>query len=375
METRDRLWPALVLTVLSTGFGLVLIEAGARIAAVREEHSQGRLNRDLPRIKGPSPGSAATLGQIIRKSSNPKIVYELRPRLDVSFAGARLVTSDAGHRGRDVATPKPLGAYRIVGIGDSYMFGQGVSGEETYLAQMEVLLNGRYPARKIETVNLAAPGYNTVMEVATLRARAPKAEPDAVLIEIVGNDLDLPNFLWSDVDPWTLRRSFLLDWIRTRLQARPRPTNLTPGLSEAPRKDAGASETFARDADHVPAAYASMVGLPAFQSALKDLAGIAQERRIPVLALTHGVWFEPEMLGALAEDHIPVLVLRSPLRQRARALGAPDYARSPLALSAEDLHPSALGHRAIAEELAVWLATELGPKLTSAIEPDQNPPR
>jgi lysophospholipase L1-like esterase len=65
------------------------------------------------------------------------------------------------------------------------------------------------------------------------------------------------------------------------------------------------------------------------------------------------------MLAALSTNGIPVLVLRSALRQRARALGAPDYGRSPLALSPHDLHPSALGHEAIAEELAAWIPPNL----------------
>ena len=86
---------------------------------------------------------------------------------------------------------------------------------------------------------------------------------------------------------------------------------------------------------------------------------MARKRRIRVLALTHGVWFEDAMLKTLAQNDVPILVLRTALRQRARGLGAPDYARSPLARSPGDLHPSELGHRAIAEELANWLRTQL----------------
>ena len=131
------------------------------------------------------------------------------------------------------------------------------------------------------------------------------------------------------------------------------------GLSEAPREGDGSAVTFARDAEHVPPRYASMVGLPAFESAIRDLARLGRERRVPVLALTQGVWFEGAMLKALQENRIPVLVLRSALRQRARALGAPDYARSPLALSPVDLHPSPLGHQVIAAELSAWLKARL----------------
>jgi lysophospholipase L1-like esterase len=343
------------LAALGTLAGLALLEAGARGFAVREERLQGRLERDLARIKGPGAGAAVTLGQIIRRSDNPRIVYELRPRLDVVFGGGRLTTSDAGFRGSDVATPKPASAYRIVGIGDSYMFGQGVSDDETYLSRLPALMKNAVPSRAVETINLAVPGFNTVMEVELLRTRAARLDPDLILIEIVGNDLDLPNFLWNATDPWTVRHSFLLDFVRGRLGAGAPGEGGAPGLSEAPRDGEGSVETFARDLAHVPPQYAAMVGLPAFERAVGDLATLGRERGVPVLALTHGVWFEDAMKQALAANHIPVLVLRSALRQRAKRLGAPDYARSPLALSPTDLHPSAAGHQAIAEELAAWI--------------------
>jgi lysophospholipase L1-like esterase len=348
-------WPTVFLTVFGTLFALGVLETGARVVAVREERRQGRLERDLGQVKDPSSGSVVTLGQIIRMSRNPRIVYELRPRLDVLFSGAHLTTSDSGYRGRDVRTPKPAGTYRILGLGDSYLFGQGVADDETYLARLPGLLRVAWPDRSIEAVNLAVPGFNTVMEVEMLRERAAVLEPDLILIEIVGNDLDLPNFLWNPVDFWTPRRSFLLDFIRGRLVA---GASSAQGLVESPR-EAGPTGRFSRDPERVPAEYASMVGFVPFDRALRDLRDLGRARHVPVLALTHGVWFEDAMLKSLADAGIPVLVLRSALRQRARSLGAPDYARSPLALSPNDLHPSALGHEVIAGELAAWLKSQV----------------
>lgn len=352
-------WPTLFLTLFGTLLALAVAETGARVAAIREERRQGRLERDLSRAADPRPGAVVTLGQIILKSMIPRIVYELRPRLDVVFAGARVTTSDSGYRGRDVTAPKPAGTYRILGIGDSYMFGQGVADHETYLALLPGLLKEGWPGRSLETVNLAVPGFNTVMEVETLRARGPALQPDLVLIEIVGNDLDLPNFLWTEIDPWALQRLFLLDFVHERLGSRPAVSRADRGLSEAPREAGGMLDTFSRDTARVPPQYASMVGLPAFERSLAELAEFGRRHQVRVLALTHGVWFEDAMLEALSSNRIPVLVLRSALRQRARALGAPDYGRSPLALSPVDLHPSALGHRAIAEEVAAWLKTQM----------------
>ena len=351
--------PVLLLSAFGVALGVAILEAGTRILAVQAERQQGRLDRDLSRLKPPRPGSVVTLGQIIRKSDQARIVYELRPRLDVIFAGARVSTSDTGHRGADVVGQKPISTFRVVGIGDSYMFGQGVADDETYLARLAGPTVDLLSGRRVETVNLAVPGYNTVMEVETLHARAEALQPDLIVIEIVGNDLDLPNFLWAEVDPWTPRRSFLLEFVRRRLGGLTPPSSAVGGLSEAPQESDRAGQTFARESADIPPQHASMVGLPAFESSIRELAEWGRTRRIPVRALTHGVWFEDEMLRTLAANDIPVLLLRSALRQRARQLGAPDYARSALALSAADLHPSALGHQAIAEELAAWLKTVL----------------
>ena len=334
-----------------------MLETGARISAVREERRQGRLDRDLKTAPPPRAGALVTLGQIIRKSPNPRIIYELRSRLDVVFAGGRLTTSDAGFRGPDVRAPKPPDVFRIVGIGDSYMFGQGVSDQETYLSSLGSLLRGAAAHPIIETLNLAVPGFNTVMEVELLKQRVAEFEPDMILIEIVGNDLDVPNFLWRPVDPWTFRKSFLFDFVRSRVDRRAAGDLMGADLDDAPRSPGSPAATFSRAGD-VPAAYTSMVGLPAFEGAVAELADLGRTRGVPVLALTHGVWFEAKMTRALAKAGITVLILRSALRQKARSLGAPDYPRSPLALGPADLHPSVLGHRVIAEELSRWLADE-----------------
>ena len=352
------LLPAAALLFAGTLGGLIVLEAAVRLQAVGEERRQGRLVRDLAGVPAPRPGSTVGLGQMIRRSTNPRTVYELQPRLDVVFSGGRVTTSDSGFRGADVTKPKPPGVFRIVGIGDSYMFGQGVSDAETYLSALPGLLSRVVPGLSVETVNLAVPGFNTVMEVELAKARAAELEPDIILIEIVGNDLDLPNFLWNPVDPWSLKKSFLIEFARARIGSHPDHGLSVPGLRDAPRSPGASSDTFSRTESDVPAAYASLVGLPAFNRAIVDLAGLGNARGIPVMAMTHGVWFEDDMIRALTQAGIPVLVLRSALRQRARSLGAPDYARSLLSLGPSDLHPSALGHGVIAEELAGWLARE-----------------
>jgi hypothetical protein len=60
---------------------------------------------------------------------------------------------------------------------------------------LEKELNARPPSKaKFEVWNLAVPGYNSVQEVATFAAKADSIRPDLVIVNWVGNDMDLPNF-------------------------------------------------------------------------------------------------------------------------------------------------------------------------------------
>ena len=60
-------------------------------------------------------------------------VYGMKPGLDVEFLGASLRTNAGGWREGPIAMPKPKDTIRIVGIGDSHMFGWAVEADEGYV--------------------------------------------------------------------------------------------------------------------------------------------------------------------------------------------------------------------------------------------------
>jgi hypothetical protein len=74
-------------------------------------------------------------------------------------------------RGGDPPMDLADGHVRIVGIGDSVLFGSGVAHGDTFLAVLENLLAAALPGRRVSTVNTGVPGYNTTMEVATLEQK------------------------------------------------------------------------------------------------------------------------------------------------------------------------------------------------------------
>jgi lysophospholipase L1-like esterase len=94
-----------------------------------------------------------------------------------------------GFRGPEPAVPKPSGRFRIAVIGDSLTLGWGVHDQETYAARLEQLLRRRFPGRDLDVVNLGIGGYNTRQEVTFLARYVPRLEPDLVLVGFYANDL------------------------------------------------------------------------------------------------------------------------------------------------------------------------------------------
>ncbi len=99
------------------------------------------------------------------------------------FRGKRLSSNSRGLRGRrEFAVPKPEGVWRIALLGDSFTFGEGVSDEETFARQVELLLPG------VEVLNLGVHGYGHDQMLLTLREALPLYRPDVVLVGHVTDD-------------------------------------------------------------------------------------------------------------------------------------------------------------------------------------------
>jgi lysophospholipase L1-like esterase len=341
---RHPLRASLVLAAVSICATLLALELGLRAAAFLGAE---RAHRDLENVRrGASiAGGEARLGQIIRLSANPRLVYELIPELDVSFLQAPLRTNAQGWRGPSRSPSKPERTLRLVGLGDSVMFGWGVAYEDCYLAQLEQRLNRDAPGVSWQALDTAVPGYNTVMEIETLKTKGLQYQPDLVLLNFVGNDLGLPNFIEQDPDYLAPTRSFLLDFVRARLGGRAPESG--PRLVQLPH--AARRVRFDEDEPrHVPAKYRDMVGLGAFQRAMKELQQLSREHNFEVAVLAHPqardfVKTETHRLGFLLIETQPQL--EAFLREHGQA------AAGALAIDSRDPHPSPLGHELIAQVL------------------------
>ena len=349
---RTTLGRKLLLAAASTLLALAVAEAGLRYLAHRE--NRRTLEVAFGERRAAEGRERVALVDVIRPSGNDRIVYELIPGLEaVEFKGGLLSTDGRGFRWTaPEGDPADGPRARVLGLGDSVMFGHGISDGETYLAQLAVGLRESFPDIAWSVHNTAVPGYNTVQEVETLRAKGLALEPDLVILDVVANDLGLPPYVRSPVDVLDPGRSFLLDFALARL-----------GLAEAgdpflsANELAPATEAWEGGADlaAVPERYRPLVGREAFEAALDELAALRDEHGFRLVAVTMVEFLDPtpRLLEEVRRRGIPVISLfeeqRRFLEQHAGASPTMEtMATSPLVVSPENPHPSALAHGMLA---------------------------
>lgn len=196
------------LCLFSTALAFLAAEIGLRLLLRRTQEMQSldRIDEVARTLSKEQIQSHHPLAIITRKSTNPRLVFELRPGLDMEFGHRSLRTNKMGLReDRDYETVKGSNVFRIVGIGDSGMFGWDVHQGEEYLAVLESNLNARADGHVYEVLNFGVPGYNTQLEVECLRAKGLPYRPDVVVVGWCDNDFGLPYFIpqkgqWSRKD-------------------------------------------------------------------------------------------------------------------------------------------------------------------------------
>jgi hypothetical protein len=167
-----------------------------------------------PAFRGDCKGEeqqATGLGELVRPSTDPEVVYELKPNIDTCWLGARVTTNaDALRAARPYLRPKPSHTWRALLLGDSHTFGIGVALEQTWGARVERELAALAPDTAVEVVNAGVPGYNAAQEAAYFRRYGEALQPDCVIVLAVANDFNLPHLMISPRDPFDLTTSYLL---------------------------------------------------------------------------------------------------------------------------------------------------------------------
>lgn len=329
----------LLLLASSLVVALLLAEVAVRVLRARGDRQVLAASQLLEGAPADvPPGGEATLAQIVRAAKNPSIVYELRPNLDVTYQGVRVQTNADGFRGPARSRAKPANGYRIVALGDSVLFGWGVPFAASGLSVLEQKLQAALPHRVVEAIDTGVPGYNTAMQEHVLRDKGLPFAPDLVLVDFVGNDFDLPDFLWQETDYWNPRRSFLLDLARRVVWRRHAQLEGPFVWSPTDAQGNGAS-----DLERVPPAYRHLVGPEAYRRALGAIVALGREHGFRVLVTGHHL-LSPEAIAICEQLGVPIA---TPVQRTHRWLhdhGHPQLVGSPLTLSADDPHPAPLLH-------------------------------
>jgi len=148
-----------------------------------------------------SGSQPVSLRAIVRPHPNDRLIYTLRPNLDLQFVRAHVQTNACGMRSPERPLVKEAGTYRIALLGDSFTFGWGVEQKESFAQVLEDTLNamikrnGSARIKRVEVLNFGVPGYSTFQEVTLLKEVGVDFDPDAVLVYFVQNDFGMPFFI------------------------------------------------------------------------------------------------------------------------------------------------------------------------------------
>jgi lysophospholipase L1-like esterase len=329
----------LLLTVLSIGIAFLLAEFGFRL------YMRWRARTDLERVERQAllvSVDTCKLGDIIRLSNQRDLFYELKPNLRGRYCGGVMTTNNLGMRmSSEPELDKPAQVLRMVALGDSYLFGQGVDDGRGFLEVLQATMIAE--GRPVELLNFGVPGYNTWMESVVLATRAQHYSPDVIIVAIIGNDWDLPDLMLSR--PYAaLSRSFLISALAERFRK-------PPELLHTPRSRVYEDHYLAVP-EEVPPAYRHMVGFEGYREALSKMLAIAQNLNAELVLFSDCV--APASTGE-ESCRFPFKPgeyerIRDEIYAKPRVFLCP-WQLSPDLLIPRDGHPTPAGHKALADQL------------------------
>lgn len=370
--------PRLVLLSISIVIALVLAEIGVRIfLRSRQPHSEfaAQLQRSQQSGITNTTGPSLNISGLVQPSAYPDVVYELKPRISGTFQNKLIQTNSQGMRDQEYTVTKPPDTFRIIGLGDSIMFGWGVDESESFLSVLEQNLNN--PQKDPETgsenasymnpetvlhsagsstyevLNMAVPGYNTALEAFVLRDKALQFEPDLVIVNFISNDFNLPNFMQTPVKFLNLHRFELFKIINAGWNTLiGKQVDSLIGMDLKDRF--GASKEEIDNDPTIPDVYKDIAGIPGFERAMDLIGRISRDRGIPVLIAAQAL-----------PDQLPVVTRQCELNgmqffdiNEAFTRYIEDHRISDqdnFRLSHRDTHPNARGHEIIGQLLMTRL--------------------
>lgn len=131
-------------------------------------------------------------------SPEPSLGYVPKPDSSVNFSNLEFKTfvrtNVYGMRDRSYDEKKPEGIFRILALGDSFVFGWGVQAEESISDIVEQKLGAGF-----EVLNLGVSGYSSDQILGRLRTLGLRFDPDLVVYFSTGlPSLSTPDYIFLD---------------------------------------------------------------------------------------------------------------------------------------------------------------------------------
>lgn len=267
-----------------------------------------------------------------------------------------------GLREREIPAARPPGQWRVLVMGDSSIYGDQVREEETFSRRLEVLEKAAHPGLPLVVINGGIPGYSSFQGVEWLRRCLAYYHPNLVILAYFNSDV-VPDVVADSarVPAWgparrvreLLFHSQVFLWLR-REAAVWRVTHPPAG------SNAGESSLVVRVS---PGEYRrnleTMIRMCRQADAKAVLLNLPPDRSLP-----------------------PQPRYRDILRQTAAQEGAPLVdiagrwaAADSISLYADNVHPNAAGHLAIAGQIFHFLEDQgLGPGAGGPARPAEGKP-
>lgn len=257
--------------------------------------------------------------------------YINRPGAEYVFGGVPVSTNSEGFRDDEFSIEKPPETIRVLCMGDSIVFGWGAPQDSLFPVELEKI--AREEGFPCEVVTAAACSWNTRMEFDFFRHKGKLYNPDILLLLVVGNDL-------VALDNASSRRSdFFRDMILSRAGLR-RSSLVCAFLHFRNKFLAGPKfiEQYERDSkifDENILAVGEMV----------SLCKALNVRPLVFLGVTGD--------GSSAFDQMYRGLYTDELKKHGVAAGVCQvfFSDRSLRVSSIDSHPTALGHRLIAQTM------------------------
>jgi len=119
-------------------------------------------------------------------SPNLKLLYKLRPNASNPAHGVLNKINSGGFRDKEYPVQKDPSKYRILFLGDSVVYGYGLSLADTLPKQLEEVF--KKSSRPTEVLNFGVSGYEAEQAIEFLKESGLKYHPDMVIVGYTLND-------------------------------------------------------------------------------------------------------------------------------------------------------------------------------------------